>query len=253
MPTCFVSQPFDGGPFDARFDDTISPAIERAGFTPYRADRDRTAAIPIDRVQAAIFEADVVLADITGRNPNVWYEVGFAIALDKPLILLSKKGKKPHLPFNIQHRQVLFYRTESLTDLRRLQDEVTERLQLQLLAESRGPAASAGPRDRAVSRDMRPELELNRAIAELKELMSATEAKKEELFERVLLVCDRQKYSPYDNFDDSTTAADIERVKLDKATSFARINGLGEEFETWMRRRKPKAKRKRSSTPNQAH
>lgn len=44
MSTCFVIQPFDGGPFDKRYDDVIAPAIVAAGLEPYRVDRDPRAA-----------------------------------------------------------------------------------------------------------------------------------------------------------------------------------------------------------------
>jgi hypothetical protein len=48
MATCFVIQPFDRGKFDRRYKDTFKPAIEAAGFEPYRVDEDPSVSIPIE-------------------------------------------------------------------------------------------------------------------------------------------------------------------------------------------------------------
>jgi len=61
--TCFVIQPFDRGPYDKRYDDVYDPAINAAGFQPYRVDRDPTASIPIDRIATQIRDAAVVFAE----------------------------------------------------------------------------------------------------------------------------------------------------------------------------------------------
>ena len=45
MSTCFVMQPFDGGPFDRRYKDVFAPAIKAAGLEPYRVHQARVGAI----------------------------------------------------------------------------------------------------------------------------------------------------------------------------------------------------------------
>jgi hypothetical protein len=74
MPRCFVMQPFDRGEFDRRFDEIYKPAIEEAGFDPYRVDRDPTASIPIESIEAGIVGSVACFADVTIDNPNVWFE-----------------------------------------------------------------------------------------------------------------------------------------------------------------------------------
>jgi len=54
LETCFVAQPFDGSAFDNRYEDSLVPAIEAAGLTPYRVDRDSSVVIPILEIEAAI-------------------------------------------------------------------------------------------------------------------------------------------------------------------------------------------------------
>jgi hypothetical protein len=67
---CFVIQPFDGGPFDKRFDDVFAPAIIASGLEPYRVDRDPAVRVPIEEIEHRIYGADLCLAGITTDNPN---------------------------------------------------------------------------------------------------------------------------------------------------------------------------------------
>lgn len=108
MPICFVIQPFDGGKFDKRFDDVYKPAIEAAGLDAYRVDRDPSVDIPIDAIEEGIKNESICLADITSDNPNVWYELGFAYATGRPVIMVcSDERSDRRYPFDIQHRSII--------------------------------------------------------------------------------------------------------------------------------------------------
>jgi nucleoside 2-deoxyribosyltransferase len=61
----------------------------------------------IDEIKDAIKTADFVIADTTGSNANVCYEVGFAHALEKPTVLLCRKGEK--LPFDLKGTNHIMY------------------------------------------------------------------------------------------------------------------------------------------------
>lgn len=135
MPTCFVIQPFDGGAFDKRYDDTFAPAIVAAQLEPYRVDRDAAAAIPIEDIETGIRRADVCLADISIPNPNVWFEVGYSIAAGKPIVLVCHDDPQRRFPFDIQHRAVITYRTDSLRDFEELRSKITDRLRAALKKE----------------------------------------------------------------------------------------------------------------------
>ncbi len=50
---------------------------------------------------------DLVIADLSGQNPNVFYEVGIAHTLGKPVLLLSQSIED--VPFDLRHRRVLPY------------------------------------------------------------------------------------------------------------------------------------------------
>lgn len=113
---CFVAQPFDHGKFDQRYHDVIKPVIEFLGLYAYRVDEDFEVVIPINTIELKIPLASVVVAEITTDNPNVWFELGYALALAKPVVLLCSDERKPAFPFDVRHRNIITYRTDSLGD-----------------------------------------------------------------------------------------------------------------------------------------
>jgi hypothetical protein len=129
MPTCFVIQPFDKGKFDKRYDDIYEKAIRAAGFDPYRVDRDHGVSVPIDSIESGIRTAAVCFADISEDNPNVWYELGFAFAARRPVVMAcsdARAGSK--FPFDIQHRAIVVYKTESTSDFTMLSENLTSKI-----------------------------------------------------------------------------------------------------------------------------
>jgi len=132
-------QPFDGGKYDKRFDDTFAPAVRKAGLEPYRVDRDPGASIPIDEVEKGIKEAAAVFVDITADNPNVWFELGFAIAAGKDLCLVCEKERVKY-PFDIQHRSIIKYASEAARDFTELGTAITKRIEA-ILQQQQGRAS----------------------------------------------------------------------------------------------------------------
>lgn len=129
MTTCFIIQPFDAGKFDKRYDDVFCPAVKDAGLQPYRVDQDASVDIPIDAIETGIRSASVCLADITTDNPNVWYELGYAFALNRPVVMVcSDERSGRRYPFDIQHRTVIPYKTESSRDFDSLKSAITKRI-----------------------------------------------------------------------------------------------------------------------------
>jgi hypothetical protein len=141
MGTCFVIQPFDRGPFDERYEDTMAPAIAAAGLEPYRVDRDPQVVIPIDQIESGIRAAHACLADISTDNANVWFELGFAIALAKPVVLVAHAISGRRFPFDVQHRHIITYTTDSPRAFAKLSSEITIRLKAILDKEERLEAA----------------------------------------------------------------------------------------------------------------
>lgn len=126
MKTCFVIQQFDEAN-DKRYKSVIKPAIEEAGFEPYRVDQDKTVQSPIESIEQKIRESDVCFADISDDNANVWFEVGFAAALEKPLILVcADKKEKTFYPFDVRHRKIISYIAGTTPGHKKLKKEITD-------------------------------------------------------------------------------------------------------------------------------
>ena len=129
MPRCFVIQPFDGGQrYDKRYEDVFEPAIRDAGLEPYRVDRDPSVSVPIDDIERGIKTSAVCLAEISTDNPNVWFELGYAIASNRDVVLVCSDERKAHFPFDVQHRKIIRYATQSSSDFEIARSAVTEQL-----------------------------------------------------------------------------------------------------------------------------
>jgi predicted RNA-binding protein (virulence factor B family) len=94
---CFVLMPHgttaDGFDWDAHYREVVSSAIEEAGMVPIRADGLYSAQQQlIERIWKSIQEAEIIVADITGRDPDVMYELGLAHVIWKPIILLATEN-----------------------------------------------------------------------------------------------------------------------------------------------------------------
>ena len=135
MPTCFVIQPFDKGAFDKRYEDVFDPAIRAADLEPYRVDRDDSASIPIEQIETGIRGARVCLADITVDNPNVWFELGFALSANREVVMVCGESRE-RFPFDVQHRNIIRYRTDSSSDFANLSERITNRLKAVMTKEA---------------------------------------------------------------------------------------------------------------------
>lgn len=124
---CFLIQPFNEV-FNKRYKSVFAPAILAAGLTPYRIDEDHSVTVPIEDIERKIEGAAICLADITVDNPNVWYELGFAIASRKLVCLVCSDQRKDGFPFDIRHRHIVRYTTDSPDDFIELQTQITERI-----------------------------------------------------------------------------------------------------------------------------
>ncbi|WP_316828611.1 hypothetical protein [Pedobacter miscanthi] len=105
--SCFVMMPF-APPLGDYYSKIYEPAIRKAGLTPIRADNEifGTGKI-IDQIWSGITSAKVLIAELTSRNANVFYELGLAHALKKPVVLVS--SNQEDVPFDLKHIRVIYY------------------------------------------------------------------------------------------------------------------------------------------------
>lgn len=103
---CFVMMPF-GKRFDDVYRLLIAPVAMDNGLTVLRADEMAGPGFIVEQIRTAMQQSRLCIADLSGSNPNVLYEVGFAQAVGKPLLLLAEEGSQ--LPFDIAHQRVILY------------------------------------------------------------------------------------------------------------------------------------------------
>jgi ClpX C4-type zinc finger len=99
------------GPFSQPFDDIynahVVPVFESCGLTVRRADEIFSTDAIMEDVWAGINSASLIVADVTGKNPNVMYEIGMAHTIGRPVLLISQSVDD--LPFDIRHRRCVVY------------------------------------------------------------------------------------------------------------------------------------------------
>ena len=102
----FVLMPFSED-FADIYELGIKKACEDAGAHCERVDEQIHFDNILERVYNQIAKADVIVAEMTGKNPNVFYEVGYAHALNKQVILLTQKADD--IPFDLKHYPHIVY------------------------------------------------------------------------------------------------------------------------------------------------
>jgi len=128
MKTCFVVSPTGNEGSEVRsnanklFKYIIKPVCEACDIEPIRVDQLNDANSVTQTIIDNLETADLVIADVSGHNPNVFYEIGFRTRTKKPIIHL--KTKSENLPFDINTIRTFEY---DLTDLDSV-EEVKSRL-----------------------------------------------------------------------------------------------------------------------------
>ena len=128
MKTCFVVSPIGEsesetrGNADKLFKYIIKPVCDAYGFEAVRVDRLNEANSVTKTIIDYLESAELVIADITEHNPNVFFEMGYRNRTKKPVIHLKRKGES--LPFDVTAIRTLDY---DLTDLDSV-EEVKTRL-----------------------------------------------------------------------------------------------------------------------------
>ncbi len=129
MKTCFVVSPIGEtvseimSNADKLFKYIISPVCESCGFEPVRVDQINDSDSITQTIIDKLLSSELVIADISGHNPNVFFEMGYRKCTDKPIIHLKKKGET--IPFDVNTVRTFEY---DLTDLDNV-EETKKRLE----------------------------------------------------------------------------------------------------------------------------
>lgn len=87
---------YKSGHFDRVYKYLIKRACEKAGYEPVRADEEQSSNLIVMDILKKIVESDMVLCDMSGRNANVFYELGIRQAFNKATVLIKDK-KTPRI------------------------------------------------------------------------------------------------------------------------------------------------------------
>lgn len=105
--SAFVIMPFDPQ-YRAGYDDVIAPAMRSAGLRAVRADEEELGHIHAMMFER-IFESAVVIADVSGVNPNVFYELGVSHGAAGKTVMVVREDYRDAIPFDIAPYRVLIY------------------------------------------------------------------------------------------------------------------------------------------------
>lgn len=101
----FMAMKYGDSKLDSIFEKHFKPAVEETGFVLLRLDDEPEAGILDVRLQVAIRTSKFVIADLSHQNNGVYWEAGFATALDKPVIYTCDRKKKDGIHFDAEHWQ----------------------------------------------------------------------------------------------------------------------------------------------------
>jgi len=106
--TCFVVMPFSPL-FTTEYEKIIRPAIEEMGIQCVRSDEIYSKPRVMDDIWKSLRCTRFIVAELSGKNPNVLYEVGLAHAIGKPVIIITRN--EDDVPFDLKGLRYLFYDT----------------------------------------------------------------------------------------------------------------------------------------------
>jgi hypothetical protein len=122
MPTAFVIMPFRAE-LDEVYKHLIEPTLSTVGYDVVRADNIANQRNILSDIVAGIEGADLIIADLTDPNPNVYYELGIAHARLRPVILLTQSIES--LPFDLQGYRAVPYGTNFI-EADRMREQLAE-------------------------------------------------------------------------------------------------------------------------------
>jgi hypothetical protein len=105
---CFIVMPFSVKSLNVVYEDFVKPVlVHRCKLRPERGDDVFGSNVIMEDITKSIRRARLIIADLTGRNPNVFYEVGIAHALNKNVLLMTQSIDD--VPFDLRHRRALVH------------------------------------------------------------------------------------------------------------------------------------------------
>ena len=106
----FVLMPFEREP-ETIYENVLEPVITSLKYKVSKSDKNLKSGVVIEQIWESIKKASLIVADVSGRNPNVFLELGYAMALEKKIIIITRS--KDDIPFDIKHIRYFEYGSDS--------------------------------------------------------------------------------------------------------------------------------------------
>jgi uridine kinase len=104
----FVIMPFNNNDLDTFYKEVVKPTLLENGYEAKRVDEMSMKEQIVERIVHSIEDADLIICELTDKNPNVMYELGVAHSLTRKVIMIAKHDQD--LPFDLKDYEVLFYK-----------------------------------------------------------------------------------------------------------------------------------------------
>lgn len=149
---CFILSPFKE-PFDTYYREILRPAANDAGLIPQRADEIYGARTIMKDIWESIRTCRMALSEMTGRNPNVLYEVGLCHAIGKPVVMITQT--MDDIPFDLKGFRCIVYQTEAPNWAEELRRKIKETIFATLKDKDAGVIFSPHIRDFFLYRELK--------------------------------------------------------------------------------------------------
>jgi len=129
---CFVIAPIGEDDSDIRrrsdqiFNHIIIPVTEECGYEAIRADKISKPGMITSQIIQHLLDDHLVIADLTGQNPNVFYELAIRHSLRKPYIQIINKGET--IPFDISQSRTIYVDHHDLDDVANCKAEIIRQI-----------------------------------------------------------------------------------------------------------------------------
>lgn len=121
---CFYLSPFKS-PFNEIYADHVAPIAKSLGLSIERADEIYGTQPIIEDIWESINVAELIIADVTEKNPNVLYEIGIAHTIGKPVLIITQDIND--VPFDLKHYRCIIY-DYNPRGCKRLEEEISKAL-----------------------------------------------------------------------------------------------------------------------------
>ena len=120
----FVIMPFGDPIAHDMYTKIVRPLCDSLTLNVIRADEIFSNNVIYDDIWNGINEADIIIADISGKNPNVMYELGIAHAVKRPNTIMLTREEVTESPFDIKHIRIIGY-SNDISGTKKLESDLS--------------------------------------------------------------------------------------------------------------------------------